>query len=311
MAEQSQTKAQERDSKSWSIIELFYRSLIAFREIFDHYERRVLQLSTQRGQDRLDLRLEPEDLAGLMDFRALERLRDEHIFQLKDICHEIFRGKHRTDVLDLFVSDVFHEISILKEEHYNVKMYAPQYARDSREVELRYILNEVHDLFPSRLRHIRYLFGKALERLEELLPTFTKNRIVIRSLYLRRNDFVKDSYENGIQDFYRLMYPQFGVPQGYFEVGKSFYDSHFTERAAEALSLADRELATTLAGAVGEGPEVPAFRRLKRRIRLLRTRLRESGESAEKVTANRRKRTKKSTPRKTSPKTEPPAHAQA
>ena len=41
MAEQSQTKAQERDSKSWSIIELFYRSLIAFREIFDHYERRV------------------------------------------------------------------------------------------------------------------------------------------------------------------------------------------------------------------------------------------------------------------------------
>jgi hypothetical protein len=263
MARRSRKDPQERDSQVWEIVELFYRSLIEFRQIYDQYEWRVLQHSHRKGLHRRDLRLEPEDLAGLMDFKALERLRDEHIFRLKETCHQIFRSRHRTDLVDIYVSDVFHEISILKEEYYNVKTYAPQYARDAREVELTYILDEVHNLFPSKLNHIRYLFGKARERLEELLPGFTRNRILVRSLFLHRDDFVKDAYEDGILAFYRIMYPEGGPADGFYEVGLSFHASGFHARALEALRYAEREVEAA-SGDLG-----PRLKKVQRGIRAL------------------------------------------
>ena len=245
MAKTPLKNSQERDSKTWEIVQLFYCSLIEFREIFDHYEKQVLDKSVQRGQDRVELRLSPEDLAGLMDYKALELLRDKHIFELKDRCHEIFRGRHRADLLDIYISDVFHEISILKEEYYNVKTYAPKYAKDSREVELSYIVDELHNIFPSKLKHIHYLFGKARERMEELFSSFTKNRILIRSLYLMRDDFVKNAYEGGLKDFYKFMYPKLGPVEGYYEVAMSFCESSFFRHAMEAFRYAELEINST------------------------------------------------------------------
>ena len=84
---------QERDHTIWTIVELFYRAHITFREQFDRYERRVLQYSEEKGLHRLDLRLNPEDLASLLDYKALEKLRDDIIHHLKDLCHQVFRGR--------------------------------------------------------------------------------------------------------------------------------------------------------------------------------------------------------------------------
>ena len=67
----------------------------------------------------------------MLEFKSLESLRDDYIQELKDLCHDVFRTADRTDPLDRYVSDIFHEVSILKEEHYTVKTYAPQYERDS------------------------------------------------------------------------------------------------------------------------------------------------------------------------------------
>jgi hypothetical protein len=233
---------QDRDHTIWSIVELFYRSYITFREQFERYEWCVFQHSYQKGMDRMELRLNPDDLAGLLDFKALERLRDDYIHRLKDLCHLVFRGKHRTDALDRYVSDIFHEISILKEEHYNVKTYAPQYARDAQETELTYILDEAHAMFPKKLNHIRFLFRRAQTRMEELLPTFTGNRIFKRSLYLNRDDFVKQAYDNGLRDFYSFLYPELGSLEGFYEAGMSFHESGFYRRALEAFRYAEKEL---------------------------------------------------------------------
>ena len=165
---------QERHQTLWTIVELYYRSLIIFRQQNNRYEEHILHFSNTMGMHRLDLRLSAEDLANLLDFKTLERLRDGYLQQLKDLCHQVFRGQDRTDMLDRYVSDIFHEISILKEEHYNVWMYAPQYALASAEVELKYILDEAHGLFPQKLNQIRFLFGKAQSRMEELLTGYRK-----------------------------------------------------------------------------------------------------------------------------------------
>jgi hypothetical protein len=276
MAKRLDTFEQERHQTIWTIVELFYRSHIIFRQQYDRYEERVLHYSNKLGLHRLDLRLNPEDLAGLLDLKAMEGLRDGHLQALKDLCHQVFRGQDRTDLLDRYVSDIFHEISILKEEHYNVKTYAPQYARDAAEVELKYILDEAHGLFPQKLNQIRFLFGKAQARMEELLSSFRKVRIFIRSLYLQRDDFVREAYEDGIRQFYRYMYPD-GPLEGFFEVAQSFLASGFFPQALEAFRFAEAEYAGL------RGPSMRARRMIsitRVKIRMLSRLERQKSEGA-------------------------------
>lgn len=243
MAKRPDPIEQERHHNFWTIVKLFYSSHIMFRQQYDWYEEHVLHYSNKMGMHRLDLRLNPDDLAALLDLKALERLRDEYLFKLKDLCHLMFRGQNRTDLLDRYVADIFHEISILKEEHYNVSTYAPQYARDAAEVELKYILDEAHGLFPQKLNQLKFLFGKAQARMEELLSSFRKIKIFIRSLYLNRYNFVRESYPEGLRQFYWYMYPECGPLEGFHEVGMSFHDSGFQKDALEAFRFAEAEYA--------------------------------------------------------------------
>ncbi|HVR76571.1 MAG TPA: hypothetical protein VMT52_19735 [Planctomycetota bacterium] len=238
MRERFRLFEQELGQKIWTIVQLFYRSHGVFKEQFESYEMKVLEYSAETGIHRKDLRLKSAQLAGLLDLKKLERLRDGYIQELKDLCHLVFRGQDRTDLLDRYVSDIFHEISILKEEHYNVQTYATLYERDRAEVELKHILDEAHTIFPEKLRHIRYLFGRAEARLEAHLSSFRNIQLFTRSLYLHRNDFVAESYRDGIRQFYRFMYPG-GPVEGFYQVGVSFLHSGFPENALEAFLLAE------------------------------------------------------------------------
>ncbi|MBI4601985.1 MAG: hypothetical protein HY721_08495 [Planctomycetes bacterium] len=277
MRERFKLFEQELGHKIWTIVQLFYRSRAVFQEQFESYERKVLEISRETGIHRNDLRLRSKELGGLLDFKKLERMRDGLLQELKDLCHIVFRGHDRTDVFDRYVSDIFHEISILKEEHYNVKTYAPLYERDAAEVELKHILDEAHTLFPGKLRHTKYLFERAQGRLEEHLASFRGIPLFIRSLYLHRNDFVAEAYTGGLGQFYRLMYPG-GAVEGYYEAGLSFYHSGFLEEALEAFRLAEaayrdevRDAAKPLAA---EGR-----RRVDGLLLPLRTKLRRLGEA--------------------------------
>lgn len=256
---------QELGQTIWTIFELFYRSHQVFREQFDDYERRVLEHSRRTGIPRADLRLNSTELANLLNLKSLERLRDGYLHKLKDLCHLVFRGHDRTDLLDRYVSDIFHEISILKEEHYNVKTYAPLYEKDAAEVELRHILHEAHEIFPQALTHIRYLFGRAQARIEEHLPSFTRIRLFIRSLYLHRDDFVSAAYPEGLERFYSLMYP-LGPLEGYYEVGLSFYLSGFF---AEALAAFRSARACRRPGLLSRGSPLAGENRARARSILL------------------------------------------
>ena len=243
---------QELGHRIWTIVELFYRSHAVFAKQFDNYEEKVQNYSRVTGMDRDQLRLNSAELASLLDLKDVERLRDDYIQQLKDLCHLVFRGHDQTDLLDRYVSDIFHEISILKEEHYNVKTYAPLYERDAAEIELRHILDEAHRMFPQKLKHIQYLFGRARARLEDHLPSFCRMPVFIRSLFLDREGFVRLAYPDGIERFYWLMYP-LGPLQGFYEVGTSFYLSGFFKQAAEAFDLAEAAYGERLQEGVATG----------------------------------------------------------
>ena len=93
----------------WTIVERFYRSLLIFMIQHDRYEELVAKYVKREGKPRDQIRLGPEELSGLLNFKELERIRDSYLLPLKDASHLLFRSYDTTDFLDRLVNDIFHE----------------------------------------------------------------------------------------------------------------------------------------------------------------------------------------------------------
>ena len=89
---------QQLGQKIWRIVTLFYRSHVAFKELFERYEKKVGGYSQVLGLPRDNLRLNSRELASLLDLKSMERIRDGYIHDLKDLCHLVFRGQDQTDL---------------------------------------------------------------------------------------------------------------------------------------------------------------------------------------------------------------------
>ena len=229
--------AQVVEHKIWKIIELFYRSFLEYRRTYDQYKQHCAALRARGGAARETLRPAPAEMADLIDFQKLEELRDRHLFVLKDYCHDIFRNPNQTDPFDRYVSAIFHEVSILKEEHYTVKRYAQYSARPGPQDEFHVAMEAALSQIPHKMEHIRLLYDAARERLQTLLPGFRGQKILTRSLFLNRDGFVAQSHPRGIEGFYELMYPEHGPLAGFVEAGESFFESAFHLQAKEAFEL--------------------------------------------------------------------------
>jgi hypothetical protein len=285
---------QEHAHQAWRIIHLFYRAFGEFARQHAAYDAEVERLAAERGIARENLRLQASELGNLFDFKSFEVLRDQTLFELKNLCHQVFRGQNATDPLDRFVSDIFHEISILKEEHYTVKMYATAY-QEAQDVEpLQSILDDAHEIFPRKVQQVDRLFLRAREVMERYLASFAKYPIVLRSLFLERHGFVAAAYADGVREFFRWMYPC-GPIEGFYRVARSFEGGGFIGEAREGYGLAIREREDAIeyvahperyrrgvrAAAANAGPEIrngpgrwtlPTLERVERFARLARSR---------------------------------------
>ena len=117
------------------------------------------------------------------------------------------------------------------------------------QLEQKAVLDEVHAMFPQKVHRIAHLFDVGTSRLEALLHRWKQDPVLIRSLFLQRDQFVKESYEDGLCHFYRLMYGEQNAWQGYRIVGDSFLASGFVSQAHVAYSEGLESLARSdLAG---------------------------------------------------------------
>lgn len=227
----------------WTIVERFYRSRRSFMAIYDRYEGIVAEYVDRFEMPREKIRLGARELSELLNYKELEILRDDYLLPLKEACHRLFRTKDSTDILDRLVNDIFHELSILKEEHYNVLTYdagqeetavpGEDGVRKGFELQLEQqaVLDEVHAMFPAKVHRIHHLFEVALGAVEALLPKYRENRVLIRSLFLHRNRFVARVHDDGLISFYRLMYGADRIFEGFTMSGDSFYHSGFYKEA--------------------------------------------------------------------------------
>lgn len=231
------------ESLKWRVVERFYQAWNNFQSVHDRYEQIVHDYVDKLGVPREKIRLDPRDLFELLSTQDLEVLRDEYLTPLKTACHRLFRTEDSTDFLDRLVNDIFHELSILKEEHYNVLTYATDEAaklpgtdRDLHQ-EQQVILDEVHEMFPQKVHRISHLFETGSVALEALLHRWSSDTVLVRSLFLQRDGFVDQAYDQGLDHFYQLMYGPDSSAMGYLVVGNSFMDSGFLDNAGKALEI--------------------------------------------------------------------------
>lgn len=225
----------------WDVVAEFFTAKRLFAEQYQQYEVTVLAVAKEQGLDRKDLRLTAKAVSKLLDFKKLDHLCEDHLFALKELSHQLFRQPGETDMFDRYVSNIFHEISILKEEHYEVKKYGLAFKKAKEGDEYNQIMDEVHEYFPKRIHRAYNLFQKAQRRICELLPEFRSSRVFIRSLYLFGREALEGAYDGTLEEFYSHLYPG-GVAEGYLEVARSFFASGFQDLAEQALSRAHQQV---------------------------------------------------------------------
>lgn len=221
------------DERRWLLLKAFYRGYRSFHVLLAQYEGRVAFFAEKYGVDRKELALPAEELLSLFDSHALLELRNRELRGLREISHQLFRGE-RQDPFDVFVTNIYHEVSILKEEEWTLREQAA--GEDPREYERYY--REVNIYYPKRLRHVRNLYGRARKRLEKILPSLGSNTIVVRSVYLFGTDLFHGVYDGGLEEFYEYLHPEGGALEGYTAAANSFLEGGFGPEAAEAFERA-------------------------------------------------------------------------
>lgn len=232
--------------QAWRILLHHYQSRNAFLRIHRDYEERVRSLVSERGVDRGKLRLTPEETKGLFDTARLKALIESAVIPLREASHAYFRYQDVAEPYDSEVSRIYHELSILKEEHLSVRDFPTQL--NAR--EFARLFREVSEYYPQRLRRVKDLFTRAQRRLDELLPRFRGDRIVLRSAFLFREELWPDNPRAGLARFLGRMFREEGVAHGFLEIGRSFLKAGFFDHAIECARLG---VAATSKEAQGQG----------------------------------------------------------
>ena len=218
-------RAESTRGVAWRLLELHYGSRHTFTSIHRAYEATVAELVAERNKPREQLRLDADETRRLFNTEALQDLIVRWVEPLRETAHSYFRRKNVAEQYDMKVSRIYHELSILLEEHLSVQ----NFPRDGSQREFARIFREVSQYYPQRLRRVRDLFGRAQRRLEELLPDFQDDPIVLRSAFLFRDELWPDAIQAGFNRFLEKMFPRGGAGTGYLTIAQSFFRASLFE----------------------------------------------------------------------------------
>jgi len=218
----------------WDLIDTFFEAQRQYHTVYINYETRVLAHAEQQAVDRHQLRLEASEVSKLLDFGKLGELRNGPLHRTKEISHSLFRTRSRTHKFDRYISEIYHDLSILREEQYKVSTFAEEYKRENEMAEYESLLDEVHEDFPRRVHNIWSLYIKAQLSLESVLRAHRNDPLYVRSLYLLGDEALRDAYPRGkLTHCWRVF--DLGPAEAYLLAARSFAQSGFKEQALKAL----------------------------------------------------------------------------
>ncbi len=218
----------------WDFLRSFVSARRTFLKIYRHYEDRVMGAARSLKVARNDLVLPPRDLIKLFNLRRLVFLRDVRLRPLRDLAERVFAQRGDEELLDVYCSHIYHELSVLSEEHRSVGRFLR--IKDLR--RYRQLFEEVSGYYPKRLRRIRRLFTGGLRRIELLLPGWAEHRVIVRSVDLFGDRLALHAYGQGVATLYSRIYPEGGEIRGRLEAARSYHEGGFVTRARDAAQRA-------------------------------------------------------------------------
>ncbi|MCX5776904.1 MAG: hypothetical protein NTX32_04680 [Candidatus Firestonebacteria bacterium] len=195
------------------------------------------------------------------DFQSIAKMEKE-LFSLKEATHALVRAEsgekkeiRETDLYDLIVSSIFHELLHLKEYIYILDKYEPSFDLIEKKLEDRNIETFKKDFLrhsremvgeaklglPLKIQGINQLVEDAVRHLVQIIKANSYDGRFIRSIYMS-SELVEAVYgEKGLKTLYEAVY-EGGFIEGCFLVAESFSKSGFYE---EALNILERLTAGT------------------------------------------------------------------
>jgi len=229
----NRARREARRGQAWRVLRNHYGSRNAFLKIYRTYEARVAELVDRHGESREKIKLNAEETRRLFDTARLNALIEDHVQQLREASHALFRDQDVTEPYDSKVSRIYHELAILREEHLSVR----NFPKEGGGRAFARLFREVSEYYPQRLRRVRDLFTRAQRRLDELLPQFQDDPIVLRSAFLFREDLWPDNPRAGLARFLAHMYVAEGAAHGFLRIARSFFKAGFFPHACECARM--------------------------------------------------------------------------
>lgn len=203
---------------SWSIIKVFFQAFTFYNSIEIHFKEKV-KASVKSSDNKTIYSFEA--FIEYLDTKDIALLRDKYLIDLRKLSHAEFRSRKKMERFDIYISEIFHEVSILKEQKFILEHSFQRKDQFSPET-INQMLNQTYELFETKLEHIKILFNNAKSRLEEILPIYRNDDFILRTLYLEGASLFHEFYDDPVKNMLDLMFLQGGFSEGFVAIACSF-----------------------------------------------------------------------------------------
>lgn len=217
----------------WKMIKIFFQTYGFFHSIELEF----------RGQVKEPIQNDIHSFNSFIKFlnaKDLGHLRDSYLDELRSLAHSVFRNRKKNERFDLYISEIFHEFSILKDQKFILEHSLKNQEQISLE-SLAETLENTYELFKTKLNQITVLFVNAKRRLEEILPIFNRDDLILRNLFLENHKLFKPFYDNPLKDILSLMFLEEGFCKGLFILANSFCQGGFFLYGLDVLKMVPAE----------------------------------------------------------------------
>ena len=176
--------------------------LLRTRDEQERFARTLLRFLRSRA--KLDELIAQSASVGRIPFDAINAFVEHDLFELKEECHSLFRDLQTAEEVDLssgslfdiLVGSLFHQMMKVKENTYQIEVYAPKYAALRRAVhgpdapehgeaflrEGERIVQRARRALREELSHAVELFSEATVVLRHVLVENSDNPLLVRAL---------------------------------------------------------------------------------------------------------------------------------
>jgi len=173
------------------------------------------------------------------------------LWQLKDLCHDLWKNTAPDENPDTFMFDwmigtLFHEAMKLKENLYVLANYRPSYDTlyfpeknvNGADSNCPSFFKEINDEINRGIKRIRCLYNKALNTLKTIVVQEKDNALLIRyMLDEKRMHPERWAMKNGLRELLEKLFPD-GIDEAYCIAGESYLEGSWYTEAKNAFEEA-------------------------------------------------------------------------